>query len=391
MMLEPVQALEDAIHRQVVDAGRASHRVVGAGEIARLVRLAAPLMPGADVDALVERVLARTGGLGALEPLLADPATTEVMVNGPGPVWIERHGRLLRTDVVLDEAMIDLLLLRIVSPLGLRVDRSSPMIDARLPDGSRVNAVVPPLAVDGPCLTIRRFGVTAVPLDAIAGRPVAALLRWAITAGSNVVVCGGTGAGKTTLLNALAAFIDPGQRIVTVEDAAELRLPGDHVVRLEARPASTEGTGQVTIRDLVRNALRMRPDRLIVGEARGAEALDLLQAMNTGHDGSLSTCHANGPDDALRRLETMVLTGSADLPLLAVREQLASAVDFVVHIARTADGGRRVRQVAEVCAEHGDGATRTRLLVEGERVVSLPTRGMRSPSALRPSGDWLAA
>src|SRR5690606_32317729 len=221
------------------------------------------------------------------------------MVNGPGPVWVERDGVLQRTPTVVDEAGVMLLIERIVAPLGRRVDRSSPSVHARLPDGSRVHAIVPPLAVDGPCLTIRRFRLRDVTVEHFTTPDVASLLRWAVAARCNVLVSGGTGAGKTTLLNALAGCLPGGERIVTVEDAAELRLRTDHVVRLEARPPSSEGTGAVSIRDLVREALRMRPDRIIVGEVRGPEALDMVQAMNTGHEGSLSTCHANSPVDAL--------------------------------------------------------------------------------------------
>ncbi len=402
-MIATLASVEDAVHRRVLATGRAAAAPVAAGEVARLVREAAPLLGRTDVDAVVHRVLARTGGLGPLEPVLADPEVSEVMVNGPGPVWVERAGRLARTDVVLDTPAIDLLIARIVAPLGLRVDRSSPLVDARLPDGSRVNAIVPPLAIDGPCLTIRRFGARAVPLDDVVAGPVAAMLRWAVAAKANVVVSGGTGAGKTTLLNALAAAIPAGERIVTIEDAAELRLPGEHVVRLEARPPSIEGSGAVTIRDLVRNALRMRPDRIVVGETRGAEALDMLQAMNTGHEGSLSTCHANGPDDALRRLETMVLTGEVAIPLAAVREQLASAIDLLVHVTRRPDGRRGVAAVAEVRREAeapmGDGsggglapsAPRTRLLATGERVLALPERPPRHPSAPPADDRWLEA
>jgi pilus assembly protein CpaF len=265
-------------------------------------------------------------------------------------VWIERDGRLECTELQLDRATIEHLVERVVGPLGLRIDRSSPLVDARLPDGSRVNAVVPPLAIDGPYLTIRRFAVRAIELADACTPPIAELLRDAVRARRNVVISGGTGAGKTTLLNAMAAHIPSSERVVTVEDAAELRLPGVHVLRLEARPANAEGAGEVSVRDLVRNALRMRPDRIVVGEVRGAEALDMLQAMNTGHDGSLSTCHANSPADALRRIETMVLTGNVALPLAAVRDQLASAIDLVVQVARDATGARRVVSVAEVIA-----------------------------------------
>jgi pilus assembly protein CpaF len=263
-------------------------------------------------------------------------------------------------------------------PTGARADRSRPLADARLPDGSRVHVVVPPLAVDGPCITIRRFGARAMALDEVAAPVVADMLRAAVAERRQIVVSGGAGAGKTTLLNALAGHIDPDERIVTVEDAAELRLPGRHVVRLEARPPSVEGRGEVTIRDLVRAALRMRPDRIVVGEVRGPEALDMLQAMNTGHDGSLSTLHASSPTDALRRLETMVLTG-ADLPLPAVREQIASAVDLVVQIARRADGSRRVVAVAEVARDPA-AATRTTPIATGTEVLGPLAR----PSRARP-------
>jgi len=253
-----------------------------------------------------------------------------------------------------------LLVERVVAPLGLRIDRTSPLVDARLPDGSRVNVIIPPLAIDGACITVRRFGTRAIALEELCAPDVAAMLRDAVRRRANIIVSGGTGAGKTTLLNALAAVIPDGERIVTVEDAAELRLPGSHVVRLEARPANADGVGAVTVRALVRNALRMRPDRIVVGEVRGAEALDMLQAMNTGHEGSLSTCHANSPADALRRVETMVLMDAADVPLAAIREQLVSALDLVVHMARGRDGSRRVVALAEVV----DSAERVQLLVD---------------------------
>jgi pilus assembly protein CpaF len=323
--------------------------------VARLVREEAPLLGSAAADAAIAAVLADVSGLGPLEPLLADTEVSEVMVNGPGLVWVERRGRLERTSVSLEANEIAHLIEKVVGPLGLRVDRSSPAVDARLADGSRVHAIVPPLAVDGPYLTIRRFREVAVVLEDFCSAPVAALLRSAVAERRNVIVCGGTGSGKTTLLNALAAEIGDG-RIVTVEDAAELRLHQDHVVRLEARPANAEGVGQFTIRELVRNALRMRPDRIIVGECRGAEALDMLTAMNTGHEGSMSTCHANSPHDALRRLETMVLLAGEGLPLDAVRDQLHAAIDLVVEVARTAGGGRRVVSVAEVIEPGGSGA-----------------------------------
>ena len=349
-------------------------------EVADLVRWHLPLAPGRAVEQAVDRVCELVDGLGPLEPLLADPDVSEVMVNGPGaPVWIERQGRLEVTPVVLDRAVVDLLVERIVSPLGLRADRTSPTVDARLPDGSRVNVVVPPLAVDGPCITIRRFGARAVPLVELCPPGVAELLAWAVGARLNLVASGGTGAGKTTLLNALAATVPPDERIITVEDAAELRLPHPHVVRLECRGAE--------LRDLVRNALRMRPDRLVVGEVRGAEALDLLQAMNTGHEGTLSTCHANSPADALARLETMALFAELGLPLAAVRAQLVASLDLVVHVVRRADGTRAASAVDEVVARPGDGS-RTRRLADGDGLHALPSRPPRAASASADS-SWV--
>ena len=307
-----------------------------------------PLAPG-ELDRLVAAVADEAAGLGPLEPLVHDPAVTEVIVNGPHQVFSERSGVLREEDVRFeDEAHLRHVIDRIVAAVGRRVDESSPMVDARLPDGSRVNAVLPPLAVDGPLLTIRKFSrtVLSVPRLVEAGsiRPAhAALLERSVRGRLNIVISGGTGTGKTTLLNAMAGFIDRSERIVTVEDAAELRLPQPHVARLEARPANVEGRGEIPVRALVRNALRMRPDRIVVGEVRGGEALDMLQAMNTGHDGSLTTVHASSPDDALRRIETMALMGGIDLPHTAVREQVVSAVDLVAHVVRGRDGRRTLR------------------------------------------------
>jgi len=319
--------------------------------LATLVRREAPLLAVHEVAGVVSRVQARIGGLGPLEPLLVDPMVSDILVNGPGPVWTERAGRLERTTIILDRPAIDLLVERVVAPLGLRADRTSPVVDARLPDGSRVHVVLPPLAIDGPTVTIRRFGATAVPLHAFCEPGIADLLVQAVEAGLNMIVCGGTGAGKTTLLNALCAHLPAGERVVTVEDAAELRLPGDHVVRLETRPATPDGLAAVGVRDLVRAALRMRPDRIVVGEVRGAEALDMLQALNTGHGGCLSTCHANGPVDAIRRIETMALLGGTEIPLEAVRAQVLGAVDLVIHVVRAGAGAaRRIGTVAEVVA-----------------------------------------
>jgi pilus assembly protein CpaF len=374
--------LAERVHRRLLDSAPSSSPLRERLQV--LARAEAPLLDEGGLDAVVESVAARASGLGALEPLLADAAITEIMCNGPGSVWIERSGRLERLRLELDADEISLLIERVLTPLGLRVDRTSPLVDARLPDGSRVNAVVPPLAIDGPCLTIRRFGARAIGLDEVAPPDVATFLRDAVLERRNILVSGGTGAGKTTLLNALAACLPRGERVVTIEDAAELRLPLEHVVRLEARRANAEGAGAVSVRDLVRNSLRMRPDRIVVGEVRGAEALDMVQAMNTGHEGSLSTCHANGPADALRRVETMVLAGAPGLPLPAIREQLASSVDLVVHVARRAGGARRVVAVAEVVPLGDEAGTRplaVRTLASERGMVDAPTRPPRGEAA----------
>ena len=303
---------------------------------------------------LAARIAERAFGLGPLEPLLDDPEVEEIMVSGTAPVWVERRGRLERTDVAFgSEGDLREAIERILAPLGRRVDEAEPLADARLPDGSRVNVVIPPLALDGPALTIRRFrrrGFT--PEDLVANetlsRPLLDFLARAVRSRATILVCGGTGSGKTTTLNALSSFIGAGERVVTIEDAAELSLRQPHVVRLEARPPNVEGRGEVTIRRLVRNALRMRPDRIVVGEVRGAEALDLLMALSTGHDGSLSTVHAGSPVEALRRVETLALMAGLGLPHAALREQVADAFDLVVCQARAADGTRRVVAVAEV-------------------------------------------
>jgi pilus assembly protein CpaF len=356
------------------------------------IKAVAPLWPERRVRDLGARVMARVVGLGPLQALVDEPGVSDVMVNGDGSVWVEQAGTLVRVGLSLDALEVRRLIERIVGPLGRRIDRSSPLVDARLPDGSRVHAVIPPLAVDGPCLSIRRFSVVPVPLEAFADAKLAALLEWLVASRRNLLVSGGTGAGKTTLLNALAASIAVGERIVTIEDAAELRLPGDHVVRLEARDANTEGVGAVTIRDLVRTALRMRPDRIVIGEVRSGEALDLLQAMNTGHEGSLSTCHANGPADAVRRLEVMVLMSDIDLPLGAVREQLVNALDVVVQVARRPDGRRRIVAVDEVESTlDRTGRVQSRPLVRSGRVVALPQRESRQANSAPPSADWLDA
>ncbi len=299
-------------------------------------------------------------GYGPIEPLLADPTVTEVMVNGPRMVYVEQKGRLFKTDIQFDDddhvlRVID----RIIRPLGRRVDRKSPMVDARLPDGSRVNAIIPPCALDGPTITIRKFSKNKLTVQDLINLgsltpEMAQFLEACVRSRVNIIVSGGTGSGKTTLLNVLSSFIPEDERIVTIEDSAELQLHQEHVVRLEAKPADVDGTGEVTIRQLVKNALRMRPDRIVVGEVRSGEALDMLQAMNTGHDGSLTTIHANSPRDTIARLETLVLMAGMDLPLKVVRAQIASAIDLIIQQARLRDGSRKVIGIAEVQGMEGD-------------------------------------
>jgi pilus assembly protein CpaF len=305
-------------------------------------------------DDLVIEIEHETFGLGPIEPLMQDPTISDILVNGSKEVYVERHGKLERTRVIFrDDAHLLQVIDRIVSAVGRRVDESSPMVDARLPDGSRVNAIIPPLALDGPVLSIRRFAKDPLRMaDLIAFGTLtpglAEILRAIVQARLSILVSGGTGAGKTTMLNVLSNAIPNTERIVTIEDSAELQLQQEHVVRLETRPPNIEGQGAVTQRELVRNALRMRPDRIVVGEVRGAEVLDMLQAMNTGHDGSLSTVHANSPRDALARVETMVLMAGYDLPVRAIRQQVCSALDLIVHLERLEDGSRRVTAITEV-------------------------------------------
>jgi pilus assembly protein CpaF len=313
-----------------------------------------------DRDRIASEIADDILGHGPLERLLADESVTEVMVNGPFDVWVERQGRLYETTVRFnDDSHLRRIINKMVAQVGRRIDESSPMVDARLPDGSRVNAIIPPLSLSGPLVTIRKFSKhrmemsDLVRLGTLSTETVEFLQR-CVQAELNILVSGGTGSGKTTLLNALSTAIPDDDRIVTIEDAAELRLNQRHVLRLEARPKNIEGEGEIAIRELVRNALRMRPDRIIVGEVRGAETLDMLQAMNTGHDGSLSTVHANAPRDALARIETMVLMAGFDLPMKAIRQQVASALDMIVHLERLEDGGRRVTSITEVQRMEGD-------------------------------------
>ena len=320
-------------------------------------------IPQGEKPRLIADIRDEVLGLGPIEALRKDDSITEIMVNGPHQVFVERMGKLELTDAKFhDTAHLMNIIERILTPLGRRVDESSPLVDARLEDGSRVNIIIPPLSLIGPCLTIRKFSKTPLTVDNLISfgtmdEKMATFLRACIKARINILVSGGTGSGKTTTLNVISSFIPEGERIVTIEDAAELRLQQQHVVTLEARPANLEGRGAITIRDLVRNALRMRPDRIIVGEVRTGEALDMLQAMNTGHDGSLTTAHANSPRDALSRLETMVMMSGLELPERAIREQISSAIDLILHQSRMRDGSRKITHITEV--QHMEGTTIT--------------------------------
>jgi pilus assembly protein CpaF len=340
---------------------------------------------------MLEQITDEILGLGPLEPLLRDETITEVMVNGPQQVYIEREGRLELTNVTFqnDEHVMKIIQ-RIIAPIGRRVDESSPMVDARLADGSRVNAIIPPLSLVGPVITIRKFAATPFTVEDLirfgtATPEMFEFLEACVKARLNIFVSGGTGSGKTTMLNILSSFIPDDERIVTIEDAAELQLRQEHVITLESRPPNIEGKGAIPIRELVRNALRMRPDRIVVGECRGAEALDMLQAMNTGHDGSMSTGHANTPRDMLSRLETMVLMAGMDLPLRAIREQIASAVDLIVHQNRLKDGTRKIVNITEVQGMEGDVIVMQDIFVfEQTGVVEGKIQGRLKPTGIRP-------
>ena len=341
---------------------------------------------------IFEEVLNELIGLGPLQPLLSDPEITEVMVNGPKSVYIEKKGKLIKTNVVFDDDNHVLQIIdRIILPLGRFVDAENPTVDARLPDGSRVNAVVRPVAIDGPCITIRKFseeklGISdLIDFGSITDK-MAEFIRACVLSHLNIIISGGTGSGKTTLLNVMSSFIPESERIITIEDAAELQLQQDHVLRLETKPANVDGVGGVTIRDLVRNSLRMRPDRIVVGEVRGGEALDMLQAMNTGHDGSMTTVHSNSPRDAIARIETLVLMSGIDLPLKVVRQQIASAVDLIVQQTRLKDGSRKVTYVTEVAGMEGDIVVLTDVFKFEQTGVSTDGKieGELKPTGIRP-------
>lgn len=363
------QDLKSRIHRGLIERiDLAKLDLLRNGELAReigyvietlIVEAGVPLSKH-EKERLIIEVQHETFGLGPIEPLLAAPDISDILVNNYANTYIERRGKLEKTDVVFrDNSHLLQIIERIVSKVGRRIDESSPYVDARLPDGSRVNAIIPPLAIDGPALSIRRFSQDPLKLNDLLAlgtfdEKIASIIQGAVKSKLNILICGGTGTGKTTLLNVLSEFIPDDERIITIEDSAELQLKQDHVVRLETRPANIEGKGEVSQRDLVRNALRMRPNRIILGEVRGGEALDMLQAMNTGHDGSISTIHANTVRDAMARLATMVMMAGMDLPDRAIREQISSAVNVIFHLVRFPDGTRKVVKVAEITGMEGN-------------------------------------
>ena len=398
--LGPIEQLKVDLHRRLVeqldlealenlkDTALVTAQIRDA--VAEFLRTEGTPLTHGEREDVIEQIVYEVTGLGPIEPFFRDMTISDILVNGPRDVYIERYGRLTRVPIAFrNDAHLRAIIDRIVSRVGRRVDESSPMVDARLPDGSRVNAIIPPLAIDGPILSIRRFGadMTMASLVDIGSltQEMVDFLTACVQSRLNIMISGGTGSGKTTLLNALSAYIPSTERVVTIEDAAELRLQQEHVCRLETRPPNAEGRGQVVARDLVRNALRMRPDRIIVGEVRGEEALDMLQAMNTGHEGSLTTIHANSPRDALARVETMIQFASTSLPLRAIREQIASSLELVVQIARMADGTRRIVSISEIAGMEGDVITmqelfrfrRQGITQSGEVVGSFEATGVR--------------
>jgi pilus assembly protein CpaF len=401
LKLDVYQNLKAKIHRKLIERLDFSsidlidHDMLGR-EIGRIVESlieeeSTPLSTP-EKDSLVVDIMHETFGLGPIEPLLSDPDISDILVNRYNQVYIEKFGKLHKVDVTFrDDSHLLQIIDRIVSKIGRRVDESSPYVDARLPDGSRVNAIIPPLALDGPVLSIRRFGVDPLKMSDILAfgtmtHNMAKILEGCVKSRLNILVSGGTGTGKTTLLNILSEYIPHDERIVTIEDSAELQLKQEHVVRLETRPPNIEGRGEVTQRDLVRNTLRMRPDRIIVGEVRGGEALDMLQAMNTGHDGSLSTIHSNTARDALARLETMVLMAGMELPERAVREQIASAINVIVHLQRLSDGGRKVVSISEITGMEGSTIVMQDIFVYEKKGIGPDKRviGEFVPTGVRP-------
>lgn len=343
-------------------------------------------------DQVIREILDELLGFGPLQPFLDDPEVSEVMVNGPKKIYVEKKGKITKTKVEFpnDDAVLHIID-KIIMPLGRRIDADSPTVDARLPDGSRVNAVIPPVALDGPSITIRKFQKDKLKMEELIelgtiSEGMAEFVKICVLSRLNIIISGGTGSGKTTFLNILSGYIPSDERIITIEDAAELKLQQDHVVRMETKVANTDGKGSVSIRDLVRNSLRMRPDRIVVGEVRGGEALDMLQAMNTGHDGSLTTLHANSPRDALSRLETMVLMSGMDLPLKVVREQAASAIDLIIQQSRLKDGTRKITSITEICGMEGDTIVMTDIFKFSQTGVdeSGVVIGELKPTGIRP-------
>ena len=396
--LDPYQPLKQKIHQKIVDelgSVEMDRRQLeeAVTHISSAAMDAEPvLVPRFERTRIISEIIDEVLGLGPIEPLLKDDTVTEVMVNRYNQVYVERNGLLVLTDVHFrDDIHVMHIIEKIVSPLGRRIDESSPMVDARLPDGSRVNAIIPPLALTGPALTIRKFSRDPfkindlVDMDTLT-QEMADLLKACVEGKLNIVISGGTGSGKTTTLNVLSSFIPADERIVTIEDAAELQLRQEHIVTLEARPANIEGRGAVTIRDLVRNSLRMRPDRIVVGEVRSGEALDMLQAMNTGHEGSMTTGHANSPRDMVSRMETMVLMAGMDLPVRAIREQISSAIDLVIQQSRLRDGSRKVTHLTEVQGMEGDVITMQDLFIFDQtgRDADGKIIGRYKPTGIRP-------
>lgn len=404
--LDAYQELKVGIHRRIIDEMNAEEsRLITdfradrhlldnvVAKFCNAVMDERPMsVPRGDRERIIAEMIDEVLGFGPIEPLLKEETITEVMVNGPKQVYIERNGKLLLSEVQFrDDAHVMHVIERIVAPLGRRIDESSPLVDARLPDGSRVNAIIPPLSLSGPCLTIRKFAKDPLTINNLIGfgtltDGMAGFLRACVEGRLNIVVSGGTGSGKTTTLNVLSSFIPTDERIITIEDAAEVQLRQEHVITLESRPPNIEGQGTVSIRDLVRNALRMRPDRIVVGEVRTGEALDMLQAMNTGHDGSMTTAHANTPRDVLSRLETMVLMSGMELPVKAIREQISSGIDLIIHQMRMRDGSRKITHITEVQGMEGEVIVLQDLFVfeqkgkdENGRVI-----GSFQPTGIRP-------